>query len=345
MNICATPPTLVRQQNPAQPQPQPPSEPSLEDLMSADNFEFDWTSQDRAGGHVFDLPGEAPPRLQKPVLLVHGLNSGPDTWKNMRTWLTRGGQNPDGGVVGPGHGAIDGKGKVFSMQFSRPYNPLANNAAELRQAIDSIRSATGSSEIDIIGHSMGGLDTRLYLDQGDEKVDKLVMLGTPNHGSILADMELTFQGMGLGTMPKDDPLVQQALKDLSDTQGDKNTTLITLNKNWARQTSRASMLIIAGCGKPTLKTRILTTIKGDGVVTQESAAMPDVPVRNLWSADHGEVKEHPDALRMAGAFLAGQPIPSAQEPPDLPQDRDMTPRKVAADGHHVHYWLENSSSQ
>jgi pimeloyl-ACP methyl ester carboxylesterase len=289
------------------------------------------------------LPVEEAPRLTKPVLLVHGFNSEPGTWVNMHAWLTRSGENRDGGIVTGSGGTIDPQARVFNMQFDRPFNPLSNNAAELRQAIDRITQATGAAEVDVIGHSMGGLDTRLYLDQGNEKVDKLIMMGTPNHGSVLADLELSVRGMGMDMVPAtDDPLVRQALRDCSEDRGDNNPMLKQLNKNLPRQLSRANMLIVAGSGKPTMSSRTTVTVKGDAVVTQASATLPNVPLRTIWGADHGEVKEHPEALKIAGAFLADGTVPvSQQDPPNLPPDREIEPRKITADRDHIHYFLEN----
>lgn len=319
------------------------SPPVEQDPLAADNFPFHFCSNscDHVSQVPMDLPPEEAPRLDKPVLLVHGFNSGPEAWANMRQWLVRGGDNKDGGVV-RANSNVDPQGRVFTMEFSRPFNPLSNNASELRQAIDRIAAATGSPEVDVIGHSMGGLDTRLYLDQGDEKVSKLVMIGTPNHGSVLADLELTFRNMGIPIMPPtDDPLVRQALTDCSEVRGNNNPVLAQLNKNLPRQRERADMLVIAGNGKPTLSSRYLVTMRGDGVVSRASATLPEVPLRNLWGTGHGEVKDHPDALRIAAAFLTGRPLPeSQQEPPDVPPDRELVPHKIVADKDHIHYFTD-----
>lgn len=337
-------PTFQRPQ-PAPPRNAPPANTPGEDLLGGDNFEFDFCSNtaEQLDDIIFDPPAEAPPRLSKPVLLVHGFNSEPGAWKNMHTWLTR--ANKDGGIVRGSGGNVDGSARVFRMEFTRGFNPLSNNASELRQAIDRIAQATGSSEIDVVGHSMGGLDTRLYLDQGDEKVGKLVMLGTPNHGSVLADIELSFRGMGVAMVPPtDDPLVRQALRDCSEVRGDNNPVLAQLNKNWKRQTSRADMLIVAGLGKPTLQSRKVVTARGDGVVTQASAIMPDVAVRNIDNVDHGNVKEHPQALRLTAAFLSGSSLPAADPETNYPADKEIIPRKISADKDHVHYFLEKAGA-
>lgn len=272
-------------------------------------------------------------------MLVHGFNGDPGNWQNMRTWLTQG--NKDGGVINA-NSAIDPEGKVFTMSFARPFNPVSNNAAELRQAIDHITAATGAKEVDVVAHSMGGLDTRLYLDQGEEKVDKFVMIATPNHGSVLADIELTFRELGIPIMPPtDDPLVRQALTDCSEERGDNNPLLTQLNKSWARQKSRANIFLITGNGRPTLANRFTLTLRGDGVVSQKSVTLDGVPKRNIWWTDHSGVKEHPKALEMTGAFLAGRPLPAQQdEPPDVPEDKEIVPEHINADKQQLHYVIK-----
>ncbi|MBT9582039.1 alpha/beta fold hydrolase [bacterium] len=331
---------LPPQAPPVPNRPAPP--PNSDNPLEADSFVFDFPSNYPAPpAELYELPKDEAPRLNRPVLLVHGFNGDPGNWLNMRTWLTRSGENKDGGVI-QANANIDPQGKVFTMQFARPFNPVSNNSAELRQAINNITAATGSSEIDVVAHSMGGLDTRLYLDQGDEKVDKLVMIATPNHGSVLADIELTFRELGIPIMPStDDPLVRQALTDCSEERGDNNPLLAQLNKNWARQKSRAEIFVITGNGRPTLANRFTLTLRGDGVVPQKSAHMDGVPQRNVWWTNHSGVKEHPDALLMTGAFLTGRALPVQQdEPPDVPAAKEIVPQQINADKDQLNYVIK-----
>jgi predicted alpha/beta hydrolase family esterase len=56
-------------------------------------------------------------------------------------------------------------------------------AIRLKEIIDYVKYITGSENVDIVAHSMGGLVVRRYLQVfGDKSVEKLVMLGTPNNG-------------------------------------------------------------------------------------------------------------------------------------------------------------------
>lgn len=61
-------------------------------------------------------------------------------------------------------------------------------AQRLSKVVDSVKSYTGKKKVIIIAHSMGGLVAREYIRNGGKSsVDKLITIGTPNHG-IYADI-------------------------------------------------------------------------------------------------------------------------------------------------------------
>ncbi|MBA3978158.1 MAG: hypothetical protein H0X50_08225 [Nitrosopumilus sp.] len=45
-----------------------------------------------------------------------------------------------------------------------------------------------SEQVNIVGHSKGGLDARVYLYRGTNDVAHLIMIGTPNNGSPQAEL-------------------------------------------------------------------------------------------------------------------------------------------------------------
>ncbi len=54
---------------------------------------------------------------------------------------------------------------------------------KLNDIINTVLEKTSSDKVIVIAHSMGGLVTRRYLQIfGEDKVDKLILVGTPNHG-------------------------------------------------------------------------------------------------------------------------------------------------------------------
>src|SRR3569832_1356859 len=64
----------------------------------------------------------------------------------------------------------------------------ATTAAQIGQKVDSMLRVTGATKVDIVTHSMGALSARYYVRNlsGDGKVDALVSLGGPNHGTNTA---------------------------------------------------------------------------------------------------------------------------------------------------------------
>ncbi|MFD0715740.1 lipase family alpha/beta hydrolase [Paenibacillus sp. GCM10027626] len=62
-----------------------------------------------------------------------------------------------------------------------PYAAYVYLAKTIREA----KRQTGASKVNVLGHSMGGLVARAYVQSGyyDEDVEQLILLGTPNAGS------------------------------------------------------------------------------------------------------------------------------------------------------------------
>ncbi|KAG0215355.1 hypothetical protein BGX28_000095 [Mortierella sp. GBA30] len=114
-----------------------------------------------------------------PVVLCHGF-SGFDTL----------GKNPDFrfdywyGV----REALDEIGCSVHTAKVPPFATIQNRAQTLKQYIE--QTVPHGSELNLIGHSMGGLDCRYlisHLKSPHFKVRSLTTLGTPHHGSSFAD--------------------------------------------------------------------------------------------------------------------------------------------------------------
>jgi triacylglycerol lipase len=75
---------------------------------------------------------------------------------------------------------------VFALDYgSNGTAPVENSARELATFVDRVLRATGSSRVDIVGHSQGGMMPRYYMRflGGAAKVDKLIGLSPSNHGT------------------------------------------------------------------------------------------------------------------------------------------------------------------
>lgn len=71
--------------------------------------------------------------------------------------------------------------------------PLEKRAEELGCEVDSVLALTGRAKVHIIAHSMGGLDARWMIAKLGyaAKVCSLTTIGTPHHGSPVADWCVT----------------------------------------------------------------------------------------------------------------------------------------------------------
>jgi pimeloyl-ACP methyl ester carboxylesterase len=151
-----------------------------------------------------------------PVLFIHGFCSSADTWNDTlpqlstrrygdaapRVYESAGGKAAGRSPVAPG-------AKTFRIDFSDLAGgfdliavanvPTDRKAGELKVVIDAIKRFTGAPGVILVGHSLGGLAARAYI-QGigrdrngamisyGRDVAALVMIDTPNQGSVLANL-------------------------------------------------------------------------------------------------------------------------------------------------------------
>lgn len=78
--------------------------------------------------------------------------------------------------------------QYLSVLFYDWRKPLADNIAVLKNRIGDVTTTTGSSAVDLVGHSMGGLLGRSYIqsDTYGDDVTHLVTLGSPHQGAAKA---------------------------------------------------------------------------------------------------------------------------------------------------------------
>ena len=125
---------------------------------------------------------DPPPKpASLPLLLVHGVAVNDGVWFFLRRDLARRGLGP-----------------VYTMNYGPPLAGIEHFAGQLAVRIDAICAATGAARVALIAHSMGGLVARAYLrGVGAARIARLVTVGTPHHGSMLA---WTFPGRCLAQM-------------------------------------------------------------------------------------------------------------------------------------------------
>ena len=71
---------------------------------------------------------------------------------------------------------------------------IRRSALALDAFADAVRAQTGAAKVDLVGHSEGGLVSRAYVKYygGATEVDSLVTLGTPNYGTVAANIVRVF---------------------------------------------------------------------------------------------------------------------------------------------------------
>jgi len=121
----------------------------------------------------------------RPVVMVHGFNSNYKTWT---AYLGPQGYLAELGLQGfaVGDGQVPGVMETGSVSdpFKRT-NSIAQNAVILGEYIDHVQQATGAEKVDLLGHSMGGMISRYYIDRvmTKDNVAQMIILGTPMAGS------------------------------------------------------------------------------------------------------------------------------------------------------------------
>jgi triacylglycerol esterase/lipase EstA (alpha/beta hydrolase family) len=74
------------------------------------------------------------------------------------------------------------------------FGDIHANAVRLASLVSSVRARTGAAKVDLVAHSMGGLVSRDYVKTlgGAATVDSLIMMGTPNYGTSVANIAKFF---------------------------------------------------------------------------------------------------------------------------------------------------------
>ncbi|MEV7240193.1 alpha/beta fold hydrolase [Streptomyces sp. NPDC093248] len=129
-------------------------------------------TQERRGPASFaqdqDGTTRLPDRPGPPVVLLHGFIDNRSVFVLLRRSLAR-----------------SGRQRVESLNYSPLTCDIRIAAELLGRHVEEICERTGSTQVDIVGHSLGGLIARYYTQclGGDLRVRTLVTLGTPHSGT------------------------------------------------------------------------------------------------------------------------------------------------------------------
>jgi pimeloyl-ACP methyl ester carboxylesterase len=128
-----------------------------------------------------------------PILLVHGLVDNRSIFTVLRRALRR-----------------RGFGRIWTMNYHVLTHDLRAAAKRLATTVESICEQTGYERIHVIGHSMGGIVARYYVQRmdGDARVHTLVTLGSPHGGTHAA--RLLPRGVTRQLRPRSDVIAELA---------------------------------------------------------------------------------------------------------------------------------------
>ena len=109
-----------------------------------------------------------------PILLVHGFSDNRSAFVVLGRALRK-----------------RGFGLVYGLNYSvltALTGDVRSTAGELGREVERICEATNADMVHLVGHSLGGLVARYYVQRlgGDARVHTLVTLGTPHHGTMTA---------------------------------------------------------------------------------------------------------------------------------------------------------------
>jgi hypothetical protein len=125
-----------------------------------------------------------------PIVLVHGLFGDPTNFLLLR-----------------GHLGAHGIRNFASFAYP-PRLDYQRLARHLGRVIESLCLATGAPEVDVIGHSLGGLVARYLVEMEPEhRIRRLVTLGAPYFASPLPRQELVILGAADPIIPPPHPIL------------------------------------------------------------------------------------------------------------------------------------------
>ncbi len=121
--------------------------------------------------HATDPHATRPAATRPPVLLLHGFTDNRSVFVLLRRAL-----------------GADGLRHVEAYNYSPFTRDLRVTARHLARRVEELCERTGQERVDLVGHSLGGLVGRYYVQRlgGDARVRTLVTLGTPHSGTRVA---------------------------------------------------------------------------------------------------------------------------------------------------------------
>ena len=112
-----------------------------------------------------------PEAAATPIILLHGYFHNRSGFLVMRRALRR-----------------NGFRHVYTMNYNVIGHEVEELASQLQGYVENILNRTGATRVHLVGHSLGGLVARTYVQEfgGDKRVHTCITLGTPHAGTYAA---------------------------------------------------------------------------------------------------------------------------------------------------------------
>ena len=165
-----------------------------------------------------------------PVILIHGTwENAYDNWSGLAPQLKKDGFC----VFAPNLGRAElwnkgGLGSLLPNTFG--VAPIEQSADQLGQVVDAVLRSTGARQVDLVGHSQGGVMARYYTKFGGgadsaqpqrNKVRRIITLGATNHGTTLGGMVKEKKSIdALGSAAEQDSATAQAVPQETSASGE-----------------------------------------------------------------------------------------------------------------------------
>lgn len=149
---------------------------------------------------------------------------------------------------------------VMSFRFG-PINlgDIRDSAGLVARKVESIIAQTGVPQVDIVGHSMGGLVGLYYVERlgGRHRVRRLLLLGTPTQGTWSALLGLVTAPLGLASLQllPGSPFLQE----LAETPLPKGVDVVTIGalRDWLAPVARTVLEGVRHIALPTSHSGLL----------------------------------------------------------------------------------------
>ena len=145
-----------------------------------------------------------------PVLLLHGYGCNSGYWAQLGPML-------DAARIS--HAAVDLEPVLGAID---DYLPI------VERALDALCAQTNASQVVIVAHSMGGLVARAYIrTHGADCIAHVFTLGTPHHGTCLANMGIGRNAAQMRRSQGDDAPESPWLRELAQSEAVETRALFT----------------------------------------------------------------------------------------------------------------------